>query len=94
MGYFIQLCCREFVVIGLTRKTQPPLSLQSNMAGVREREDANRTREARDLDEIQAGAGFAGLSTIISQPSTFVVQRSAVGRSAWLDILVRLFIGA
>jgi len=57
------------------------------MAGVREREQANRTREAGNLDEVQAAASFASLSTtcravvirrrIISQPSTFSAQRPA-----------------
>jgi hypothetical protein len=58
--------------------------LQNNTAGVREREDANRTREAGNLDEVQAAVSFAGLSAIISQPSTFSVERPAVGCSAWL----------
>jgi hypothetical protein len=35
---------------------EPLLSLHNNTAGVREREDENRTREAGNLDEIQARA--------------------------------------
>src|SRR5258708_33774137 len=34
-------------------RDKPRLALKSNTAGVREREDANRTREAGNLDEIQ-----------------------------------------
>ncbi len=37
----------------LTRGDKPRLALKDNTAGVREREDANRTREAGHLDEIQ-----------------------------------------
>jgi hypothetical protein len=59
------------ILSALTRQTQPPLSLQNNTAGVREREEANRTREAGNLDEVQAAASFALLSTIISQPQLF-----------------------
>ena len=32
---------------------KPPLALNNNTAGVREREETNRTREAGHLDEIQ-----------------------------------------
>ena len=35
---------------------KPRLALNNNTAGVREREDANRTREAGSLDEIQGVA--------------------------------------
>jgi len=48
--------------------------LDNNTAGVREREGANRTREAGVLDEIQATASFAFLST-------FIVHRSSLPRS-------------
>ena len=41
------------VLAGQRERDKPRLSLKNNMAGVREREDANRTREAGNLDEIQ-----------------------------------------
>src|SRR5436309_548478 len=34
---------------------KPRLSLDNNTAGVREREDANRTREAGNRDEVEGG---------------------------------------
>ena len=37
-----------------------------------------------------AAASFALLLTIVSQPSTFLVQRPAVGWSDWLDVLLNL----
>ena len=47
------------VTLGLARISSATLSLQNNTTGVREREDTNRTREAGNLDEIQAGASFS-----------------------------------
>ena len=37
----------------MSHKGNPRLALNNNTAGVREREEANRTREAGHLDEIQ-----------------------------------------
>jgi hypothetical protein len=37
----------------MSQRDKPRLALNNNTAGVREREEANRTREVRDLDEIQ-----------------------------------------
>jgi hypothetical protein len=35
------------------KRDKPRLSLKNNTAGVREREDANRTREAGSRDEVE-----------------------------------------
>ena len=37
----------------MSQRDEPRLALNNITAGVREREDANRTREAGHLDEIQ-----------------------------------------
>ena len=37
----------------MSQRDKPRLALNNNTAGVCEREDANRTREAGHLDEIQ-----------------------------------------
>ena len=58
--------------------------MQNNTAGVREREDASRTREAGDLDEIQAKPRVACF-IILSFSFSLVIQRSGVGSTAWLD---------
>ena len=47
---------RSIVYYIYRERDKPRLALKSNTAGVREREDANRTREAGHLDEIQEGA--------------------------------------
>src|SRR5437773_11427476 len=39
----------------MSQRDKPRLALNNITAGVREREDANRTREAGHLDEIQGG---------------------------------------
>jgi hypothetical protein len=54
---------------------KPRLALNNNTAGVRERENANRTREAGHLDEIQGVvANTLGL-----------FRNGAVGFIDWLD---------
>jgi len=54
---------------------KPRLALNNNTAGVREREDANRTREAGHLDEIQG--------VVASTSNLF--RNGAVGFIGWLD---------
>jgi hypothetical protein len=54
--------------------------LSNITAGVREREDANRTREAGHLDEIQA----------VMASSLKLPRNGAVGFIAWLDLTVSL----
>jgi hypothetical protein len=56
---------------------KPRRPLNNNTAGVCEREDVNRTREAGHLDEIQ-GVGL--------NPDLF--RNGAVGFIDWLDIVV------
>jgi hypothetical protein len=59
----------------LTNRDKPRLALKSNTAGVRKREDANRTREAGHLDEIQDAVA-----------NTLNLYRNgAVGFNDWLD---------
>ena len=68
---------------GLTRQDERRPSLQNNTAGVREREDASRTREAGTWDEIQAKARVAraeGVEVILKVNA----QQSAVRSIAWL----------
>jgi hypothetical protein len=40
-------------VFRVRKHHKPQLSLQNNTAGAREREDANRTREAGNRDEVE-----------------------------------------
>ena len=44
---------QNFTTPILRKRDKPRLALDNITAGVREREDANRTREAGHLDEIQ-----------------------------------------
>jgi hypothetical protein len=55
--------------------------LNNNTAGVREREDANRTREAGHLDEIQ---GFVAITLNL-------FRNGAVGFIDWLDTFFLFF---
>jgi hypothetical protein len=55
---------------------KPRLALNNITAGVREREDANRTREAGHLDEIHG--------VVTNRLSTFRI--GAVGFIDWLDV--------
>jgi hypothetical protein len=54
---------------------KPRLSLQNNTAGVREREDMNRTREAGNRDEVEG--------VVANTPN--LVRIGAVGFIDWLD---------
>ena len=62
----------------MSQRDQPRLALNNNTAGVREREDVNRTREAGHLDEIQ-GAVANTLNAF---------RNGAVGFIEWLGDLV------
>jgi hypothetical protein len=53
--------------------------LNNITAGVREREDANRTREAGHLDEIQG----------IVANTLAVIRSGAVGFIGWLDLFCK-----
>ena len=59
---------------------KPRLALNNNTAGVRERENANRTREAGHLDEIQ-GAVANTLN---------LFRNGAVGFIDWLGLVIWL----
>jgi len=63
----------------MSQRDKPQLALNNITAGVREREDANRTREAGHLDEIQGG----GANTVN------VLRGGAVGFIDWLDAFIR-----
>jgi hypothetical protein len=52
--------------------------LNNNTAGVREREDANRTREAGSLDEIQG----------VAANTLNLFRNGAVGFIDWLDVII------
>jgi hypothetical protein len=58
--------------------------LNNNTAGVREREDANRTREAGHLDEIQ-GVVANTLKLFRNEPS-LLAKTFGVGFIDWLDL--------
>ena len=60
----------------MSQRDKPRLALNNITAGVREREDANRTREAGHLDEIQGVVA----NTLNSQ------RNGAVGFIDWLDL--------
>jgi hypothetical protein len=61
-------------------KNKPRLALDNITAGVREREDANRTRVAGHLDEIQGV-----VATVLN-----LFRNGAVGFIDWLDELLWL----
>jgi hypothetical protein len=58
---------------------KPRLSLKNNTAGVREREDANRTREAGNRDEVE---GVVAITLNL-------FRNGAVGFIDWLDAFIR-----
>ena len=59
----------------MSQRDKPRLSLKNNTAGVREREDANRSREAGHLDEIQG----------VVANTLNLFRHGAVGFIDWLD---------
>src|SRR5436189_2176324 len=62
----------------MSQRDKPQLALNNITAGVREREDANRTREAGHLDEIQGGVAN----------TVNVLRGGAVGLIVWLDAFI------
>src|SRR6266550_5324655 len=59
---------------------KPRQSLNNNTAGVREREHANRTREAGNRDEVEG----------VVANTLNLFRNGAVGFIDWLDLLMRL----
>ena len=64
-------------VFGETKHHKPRQSLNNNTAGVREREDANRTREAGSRDEVEG----------VVANTLNLYRDGAVGFIVWLDIV-------
>jgi hypothetical protein len=58
---------------------KPRLSLQNITAGVREREDGNRTREAGNRDEVEGVVAIA----------LEMIRSGAVGFIVWLGLFIR-----
>src|SRR6266705_465527 len=67
----------------MSQRDNPQLALNNITAGVREREDANRTREAGHLDEIQGA---------VANTRAFI-SWGAVGFIDWLGFVVSHFRG-
>ena len=63
----------------MSQRDKPQLALNNITAGVREREEANRTREAGHLDEIQG----------VVANTVNVLRGGAVGFIDWLDAFIR-----
>src|SRR3984893_19590401 len=63
----------------MSQRDKPRLALNNITAGVREREDANRTREAGHLDEIQG----------VVANTLKLLRNWAVGFIDWLDVVDR-----
>ena len=63
----------------MSQRDKPQLALNNITAGVREREDANRTREAGHLDELQG----------VVANTVNVLRGGAVGFIDWLDAFIR-----
>ncbi len=60
----------------MSQRDKPRLALDNFTAGVREREDANRSREAGRLDEIQG----------VVANTLNLYRNGAVGFIDWLDL--------
>jgi hypothetical protein len=61
--------------------------LNNNTAGVRERKDANRTREAGHLDEIQGVV--ANKLDLFHNRACLLANSFGVGFIDWLDAFIR-----
>ncbi len=61
----------------ITKREKPELALDNNTAGVREREDPNRTREAGHLDQIQGVV--ATTLTLDRNGASLLANASGVG---------------
>ena len=60
----------------MSQRDKPRLALNNNTAGVREREDENRTREAGNRDEVEG--------VVANTLDSF--RNGAVGFIDWLDL--------
>jgi hypothetical protein len=65
------------------KEISPRLALNNNTAGVREREDANRTREAGRLNEIQGVV--ANTLDFLRLGASLLANSFGVAFIAWLD---------
>jgi len=72
----------------MSQRDKPRLALNNITAGVREREDANRTREAGHLDEIQGVV--ASTLKVPRQGASLLAKAFGVGFIDWLDSLCGL----
>jgi hypothetical protein len=61
----------------VSHRDEPRLSLNNNTAGVREREDANRTREAGNLDEIEGVV--ANMLNLLCNGASLLAKTFGVG---------------
>jgi hypothetical protein len=68
----------------MSQRDKPRLALKNNTAGVREREEANRTREAGNRDEVAAVT-----QNFISTTPRLNISTGACALGRWLQQLVR-----
>ncbi len=69
-------------------RDKPRSIVENNTAGVREREDANRTREAGNLDEIQGSV--ANTLNLYRNGDSLLAKPFGVRSIAWLGPLRRI----
>ena len=67
----------------MSQRDKPRLSLKNNTAGVREREDANRTREAGNRDEVEGVV--ANTLDLFRNGTSLLANAFGVGFIDWLD---------
>ena len=72
----------------MSRRDKPRLALNNITAGVREREDANLTREAGCLDEIQGVA--ANTLNLFRNRASLLAKAFGVGFIDWLGLCKHL----
>jgi hypothetical protein len=70
----------------LRERDKPRLSLKNNTAGVREREDVNRTREAGSRDEVEGVV--ANTLKLYRNGASLLANSFGVGFIDWLDALL------
>ena len=71
----------------MSQRDKPQLALNNITAGVREREDANRTREAGHLDEIQGVV--ASTLNLFCDGANLLANIFGLGFIDWLDAFIR-----
>ena len=71
----------------MSQRDKPRLALNNITSGVREREDANRTREAGHLDEIQGVV--ANKLDLFGNGASLLANIFGVGFIDWLDAFIR-----